>query len=260
MGKRHETIGIKQVIRFEWMQKAANLLLAGLEVSSIRKELHEYIAVQKAGSTELEKSCKTRTFAVNNLMNIWITPDPELVQFRDATLEMLGKNQSVAMAIHWAMISAAYPFWFNVAMQTGRLLSLQEHVSQRQIIYRVREQYGDRETVSRYARYVIRSFVAWGCLRETGEKGCYNKGIVTCIDDTYLTSLLLESTILASGIAKGALVMLLSSPSFFPFSLPYLSGESLSRQNRRVAVERYGLDEELLTLNQQNYREGPICL
>ena len=30
MGKRHEAIGIKQAIRFEWMQKAANLLLAGL--------------------------------------------------------------------------------------------------------------------------------------------------------------------------------------------------------------------------------------
>ena len=26
MGKRHETIGIKQAIRFEWMQKAVNLL------------------------------------------------------------------------------------------------------------------------------------------------------------------------------------------------------------------------------------------
>ena len=31
MAVRHETIGIKQVIRLEWMQKAANLLLVGLK-------------------------------------------------------------------------------------------------------------------------------------------------------------------------------------------------------------------------------------
>ena len=32
MGKRHEAIGIKQAIRLEWMQKATNLLLSGLDV------------------------------------------------------------------------------------------------------------------------------------------------------------------------------------------------------------------------------------
>ena len=44
MGKRHETIGIKQAIRFEWMQKTANLLLAGLDAKVIRQELHEFFA------------------------------------------------------------------------------------------------------------------------------------------------------------------------------------------------------------------------
>ena len=30
MGTRHDSIGIKQVIPYEWMQKAASLVLAGL--------------------------------------------------------------------------------------------------------------------------------------------------------------------------------------------------------------------------------------
>ena len=47
MGKRHEAIGIKQAIRFEWMQKAANLLLAGLDAKTIRQELHEFLADRK---------------------------------------------------------------------------------------------------------------------------------------------------------------------------------------------------------------------
>jgi hypothetical protein len=41
---------------------------------------------------------------------------------------------------------------------------------------RVREQYGERETVSRRVHYVLRSFVDWGGLKETAEKGVYENG------------------------------------------------------------------------------------
>lgn len=91
MGKRHETIGIKQAIRFEWMQKAANLLLAGLDAKTIRQELHEFLADRKVSNPEYEQSVQTRTFVVNNLMKIWVSPDPELIPFRDASLEFYGE-------------------------------------------------------------------------------------------------------------------------------------------------------------------------
>ena len=70
-------------------------------------------------------------------------------------------QQKQWLPLHSAILSAAYPFWFNVATQTGRLLKLQEQITQHQIFNRLKEQYGDRETVSRNARYTIRSFVAW---------------------------------------------------------------------------------------------------
>ncbi len=88
MGKRHESIGIKQTIRHEWMQKTTNLLLAGLDAKSIRKELHEFLANRKgSGSTE-ERGATSRTQVVNILMKIWVTPDKDLVQLRDATLQI----------------------------------------------------------------------------------------------------------------------------------------------------------------------------
>ena len=159
MGKRHEAIGIKQAIRFEWMQKAANLLLAGLDAKTIRQELHEFLVDRKGNGSEGERSDQTRTFVVNNLMKIWVSPDPELIPFRDASLAFLrdlpapsaarqAGNPSMALAVHWGMISAVYPFWFNVARQTGRLLALQDQVTQTQIINRLKERYGDRQTVS----------------------------------------------------------------------------------------------------------------
>ena len=248
MGKRHEAIGIKQAIRFEWIQKVANLQLAGLDAKTIRQELHEFLADRKGNGAEGKRSDKTRTFVVNNLMKIWVSPDPELIPFRDASLVFLREHASMAMAVHWGMISAVYPFWFNVARQTGRLLALQDQVTQTQIINRLKEQYGDRQTVSRYARFVIRSFVAWGALKDSEAKGCYEKAVPVSIADANLGIQMFESALLATPEAKGALGLLLNNPAFFPFHLPVMTGDFVSQRSDRIDVVRYGLDDELLKL------------
>ncbi len=249
MGKRHEAIGIKQAIRFEWMQKAANLLLAGLDARTIRQELHGFLADRKGNGSEGERSDQTRTFVVNNLMKIWVSPDPELIPFRDASLTFLRGNPSTALAVHWGMVSAVYPFWFNVARQTGRLLILQEQVTQTQIINRLKEYYGDRQTVFRYARYVLRSFVAWGVLRDSEAKGCYKVNTILNLDNPDLECLLFESALHASPETKGALTLLQKNPAFFPFSLSAITGGFIARHCKRLKVIKYGLDDEMLTID-----------
>lgn len=248
MGKRNESIGIKQVIRFEWMQKTVNLLLAGLDAKKIRQELHEFLADKKGNGSKGERSDQTRTFAVNNLMKIWVSPESELMPLRDASLSSMRENSSMALAVHWGMISAVYPFWFNVARQTGRLLALQEQVTQIQIIGRMKEQYGDRQTVSRYSKYALRSFVAWGVLKDSKTKGCYEKTPVLSITDGNQAILMLESALMAALESKGFLRLLLNNPAFFPFQFPVIAGDFVSRHNSRIEVVRYGLDEELLKL------------
>jgi hypothetical protein len=247
MATRHETIGIKQAIRLEWMEKTVNLILAGLEANVIRQELHEFfVGLQKTEGTEGSKN--TRTFLVNNLMRVWVDPEPELVAFRDAAIESLRRSSSNALPIHWAMISAAYPFWFNVARQTGRLLSLQDQVTQMQIINRMKEQYGDRQTISRYAKYVIRSFVVWGVLTDTGSKGCYAKSPKIQIDQVDRAALVYESVLLAEQVPKIAISLVQSNPALFPFAIQPMTGVRFSQLSKRVDVSRYGLDDELLVL------------
>lgn len=248
MGKRHEAIGIKQAIRIEWMQKAANLLLAGLDAKTIRQELHEFLSERKGSGSEGERSDQTRTFVVNNLMKIWVSPEPELVHFRDASLAFLREHPSMSLAVHWGMISAVYPFWFNVARQTGRLLALQDQVTQTQIINRLKEHYGDRPTVFRYARYVLRSYVAWGVLKDSETKGCYEKVLPVCLLDQNLAVLLFEAALHAAPEGKGALNILLNNPAFFPFQLPIMTGDLVAQRTARINVMRYGLDDELLEL------------
>jgi hypothetical protein len=248
MGKRHEAIGVRQAIRLVWMQKTANLMLAGLDPGSIRRELHELLAASKADGTEVKRSDETRRFAVNSLMKIWVTPDPELVPFRDASLAFLRENPAMNLPVHWAMISAVYPFWFNAARQTGRLLGLQDQVVQQQIITRLKEQYGDRQSVSRYGRFVIRAFIDWGVLKDSATKGCYEKSPPGSVFGPDLIALMVESALLASPDAKGALSLLINSPAFFPFQVPVMTGNLLSQHNERIEVVRYGLNDELLKL------------
>lgn len=248
MAKRHEVIGIKQAIRFEWMQKTVNLLLAGLDAKTIRQELHQFLADRKGSGAEGERGDTSRTQVVNILMKIWVSPAPELTSFRDASLIFLRENPALALAAHWGMLSAVYPFWFNVARQTGRLLALQDQVTQMQIADRLKEQYGDRQTVSRYARYVIRSFVAWGALKDSENKGCYKKATKAEITDKTLAILMIEAALLAHPEAKCPLGLLLNNPAFFPFQLPVMAGDFISQRSERIEVIRYGLDDELLKL------------
>lgn len=248
MSKRHEVIGIKQVIRIEWMQKAANLQLAGLDAKTIRQELHEFLSDRKGNGSEGKRSDQTRTFVVNILMKIWVSLEQELVPFRDASLAFLREHPSMSLAVHWGMISAVYPFWFNVARQTGRLLALQDQVTQTQIINRIKEQYGDRQTVSRYARFVIRSFVAWGVMKDSEANGCYEKSAPVIVVNSSLVILMFESVLYTSSEAKGMLGLLQNNPAFFPFQLPVMTGNLISHRSDRIDVIRYGLNDELLKL------------
>ena len=249
MSVRHKAIGIKQTIRIEWMQKTVELMLSGMELEKIRHELSEYLSCRKSDGSEGERSVLTRDFAVGNLIKIWASVEPSLSAFRDSSLAFLRGGHPGSMAIHWAMISAAYPFWFNTAKQTGRLLALQEQVTAAQIIGRLKEQYGDRQTVSRYAQFVIRSFVAWGVLEDSEPKGCYKRVAPVIVSDPLLTVSLLESALYAIPEGKADINTLLNSPALFPFQLMLITGDFISQNSDRVTVIRYGLDEELLKLS-----------
>ncbi|ADJ27044.1 hypothetical protein [Nitrosococcus watsonii] len=251
MGKRHEVIGIKQAIRYEWMQKAAHLLLAGLDAKTIRQELHDYLSDRMGSGVRAERSTEARSFAVTILMNIWVTPDPVLDTLRNDALLYLAQGRSAELAVHWSMISAAYPFWFNVARQTGRLLALQNQVTMKQVSRRLIEVYGERQTVSRNAQFVVRSFAFWGVLKDIAQQGCYQKIVSTPISDLNLVSLMLEAALHAIPKGKGTLDLLLNNPAFFPFQLPLMTGDFIGQRREHIEIIRYGLDDELLMLKKK---------
>ena len=130
-------------------------------------------------------------------------------------------------------------------------MNLQDQVTQQQIINRLKEQYGDRQTVSRYAQFVIRSLVAWGVLKDSDPKGCYERVTALLIPDKNLTILMFEAALHTTSEGKGVLGLLLNNPVFFPFQLPVMTGDFVARRTDHIDVVRYGLDDELLKLKEK---------
>ena len=248
MGKRHEKLGIKQTIQKHWMDHVVKMMLAGLSEKEIRAELVEFLANQKQSGGTGERGKKTYGMAISILAS-WFSPEKELIPFRNHALELIrNEDPQKWLSYHWAVISASYPFWFNVAKQVGRLFNLQDQVTQSQVFSRLKEQYGDRETVARNARYAIRSFVAWGVLKDSKVKGCYEQSKIMGINDPNLAILLYEAALHVDKEGKAALGLLKNNPAFFPFQLPVLTGDFISQHSNTIDVVRYGLDDELLKL------------
>ncbi|MBT3387718.1 MAG: hypothetical protein HN417_07295 [Desulfobacula sp.] len=248
MSARHDKIGIKHVIRLEWMDKTLDMMLAGMSPKEIRKELDVFLSDKKQSGGTGERGKEAYRKAVTNLMLTWCTPEKELIPFRDAVLELARNTPaSERIPLHWAMISAAYPFWFGVAKQIGRLLNLQDQITKKQIIQRLKEQYGDRETISRFARYVIRSFVAWDILEDASIKGNYiqKKKIPT---NPKQVAILTESTLLSTTESSHALRNVMESSSLFAFDISPIFGDYLLKNCSRVNVNQFSPGEEMISI------------
>lgn len=132
-------------------------------------------------------------------------------------LQRLPREEHVA--IHWGMCLAAYPFFGLVAETTGRLLRLQGTVAAGQVQRRLREQLGERETVTRATRRILRSFVDWSTLRDTPTKGLYCAAPMLPIPERRVTVWLLEAVMRGHTRERLPLRMLAPSPALFPFVL-----------------------------------------
>ncbi len=107
---------------------------------------------------------------------------------------------------------------------------------------------GERETVSRAARRVLRSYLDWGVLQETGSKGVYTAKVTLSIDDPRLIAWLTEAALHARANGSASLRDLLDSPSFFPFRIKPIHAESIKTASSRLDILRHGLDEDFVML------------
>lgn len=238
--------GIKQTIRLEWVIHTAQLYQQGLQPSEIRTQLAALLEDRRGTGNVGTRSENTRDFVIANLMRMWVTPLPQLEALRDAASALMTMcSTEEAHAINWGLILATYPFWYHIARHTGRLLTLQGTISQKQLTMRLGESYGATQTVSRYSQYIMRSFTAWGVILDTDTQGTYSPGPVIVIENPAIVGFLYESVIRAENKPK-PLVALQNDPAFFPYTMPYIAPQVLEHHNARVIVQRFGSQDDIV--------------
>ena len=245
-GDRFSKIGIQRELHLGWFGQAARLHAMGFDKRAARQEIYTYLDQAPGFSTPPTDQAKT--YIANPLIKTWIAPDDDLEPLRDELFQILQNEPGLELPIQWALLGAAYPFWFEVAAIMGRLLNLQDQATQAQIVARLKERFGDRQTVSRRARYIIRSMVTWGVLKDSKVKGCYEKTKPRLISNHDLVVLMLEAALRSRPLQNAVVRDLLSSPIFFPFELPRLTGDFIAQKSPRMELTRYGLDEEVITV------------
>lgn len=244
---RRMQVGFSQRLRLEWLERTAGLVSAGYGRKEIQAALQVLLKdCLSVGGTAVRGN---REKAITILLKIWVSPPARLAGLRNDGLDLLRRmTGDQRLAVHWGMAIAVYPFVAVVAEAVGRLLRLQDAVSLSEIQRRLREQMGERETVARAARRVVRCFIDWGVLQETPRKGVYGAALRREIKDEKLAAWLIEAVLIASGFDARPVWQLVSSPALFPFSLGMLTPYVIEA-NGRLAVYRQNVDEDVVMLS-----------
>ena len=249
--RRYNQIGLDRLVRLKWLKRTAYLFLAGNEAPAVKTALQQDLQGAFRSNNTKVRGSLDKTITI--LMKIWVRPPRDLYLLQREGLKLLSHMPGEDhIAVHWGMAMAVYPFWGTVAAHVGRLLRLQGTAAASQVQRRVREQYGERETVSRRVRYVLRSFVDWGVLKETSEKGVYTTGFPLAVDHEELIAWLAEAFLRAHPNGSVALRTFLDSTSLFPFRLSPISADHLVAVSGRLDVLRHGFDQELIMLRTES--------
>jgi len=246
MTNRYTQIGFSQRVRLEWFEHASRLVASGNAPAEIEVALKDILSDKLSVGGTAERG--NREKAVTILLKVWVRTPQDIVPLRDDGLKLLQDiPQSQHLAVHWGLSMAVYPFWAAVAETTGRLLRLQGTAAASQVQRRVKESYGERETVARAARRVLRSFHDWGVLDETGRKGVYEAAAPIPIFEPSKIAWMMEAFLRSKPDGRAPPKAIVDSPALFPFRFE-LNARAAAPHNERLDVAQHGLDEEIVML------------
>jgi hypothetical protein len=245
VGPKRKPIGFDRKIQLDWLDATADWAAQGLSLEDIRKRLEQLLKGKVSGAGPHSARGKTMTV----LLHIWVRVPAALGPLRDDGLAMLrDRSGRDRLPLHWGMCVATYPFFRDVAETTGRLLALQGSTALSQIVRRMAESWGDRSTLTRAVQRVVRSFVEWGVLVPTDERGIFaptRKMLVA--DRRGVSPWLVEAGLSNCERQARPFRTLVGNAWNFPFDLK-LSPRDIGNSSR-LAIFRQGLDEDIVTLS-----------
>ncbi len=244
--KRYSSIGYNRDVKMSWLDLVAELVSKGSQPKEIHSVLDDLLKDKLSVNSTAKRSSREKTITI--LLKTWARPDPVLGPLRDRGLSLLETTSNGArLCLHWGMTIAAYPFCAAVAETVGRLFRLQGETNSAEVQRRVRERFGQRETVSRSTRCALRSFVEWGAIKDTDKKGVYRAAPKVDLPNSAAMYWILEALLHTTETGTSLLSSLVTSPALFPFNMDIVPGGPV-QMAQTVEVIPHGWDDFILKL------------
>lgn len=236
-------IGFDRTIRLEWMDVVATRVGEGLSDAEIRAYLWDYFG--QKGEVAGGDAATRKTITV--LRHIWSFVPEDCREMRDNAMHLLANcTTQERVAVHWAITTATYPFFADVATAVGRLLRLQATVTSQQVYRRLKENWGDRSTVRRAGQHALSTMHTWGILSEAGKQGEFVPRAERIVMGDPVAVLIFEGLIRFNGGGAIPINELQRHPSLFAFE----TATSAARLRRcsQFKISRQGIDTDFVEL------------
>lgn len=234
MAGSQRSIGMDRPLQLDWLDAAAGRLAAGDTPKLAREHLWKMLEGVVAGSTPYTARGKTLTV----LGRVWLIPPKPAIALRDSAVRVVRHaTTEERLAVHWAMLSASYPFFVDVAALVGKSLGLNGDVALAQLTRRLVDTWGDRSTLRPAAQRIMRSMVQWGVLCDGKVRGTFTSAAKRISVPPEFSELLLEGILVSNGNGL-PLAQLRTHPALFPFAI-HLDMNRL-RKHPRMRVARQG--------------------
>jgi len=231
-------VGFDRRLQLDWLDATVGLCQETLDPSVVAEHLRQRLEREIAGTEAQRKT-------ITVLLRIWVNVPEGDSRLRDEALQLAAQIVSEErLWLHWGMSLLAYPFFRDVAATVGQLSRLQGIFSQAQIQRRMIENWGQRTTLRRAVRRLLRTFVDWGVLRDTDVRGRYDVAPRRQTENRALALWLLDCALQANDAEQVSLRELGQLSYTFPFDLlPFVNDV---RRSGRFEVARQGLDLEMV--------------
>ena len=234
-----QMIGFDRRLELDWLDTIVGLCQESMAPRIVADHLGKRLEGEIAGTEARRKT-------ITVLLRIWVNVPSEYHSLRDEAFQLASQvNARDRLWLHWGMSLLAYPFFRDVAATIGQLSRLQGTFSQAQILRRMVENWGQRTTLQRAGQRLLRTFVDWDLLRDTGTRGSYDAVPPLQTEHQTLALWLLQCALQANEADQIPLRELGQLSYTFPFDLLPFIGDI--RRSKRFEVSRQGLDLEMVS-------------
>lgn len=212
MSNKKPLVGFERHIELDWLNRTAGWIIEKKSAKEIHALIDEYLEPLIQGDTSRRKT-------KNVLSGAWVKCGDREREFKTLAEKLyIHSSRDEKIAIHFGMLIASYPFFYELSKILGRLFRLQQSIPSDQFYHRVIQVFGDRDSIKRAAARYLQSLSQWGLLDST-DKLAIKPGQKMTLHSSELITWMLSSVFFSQGESRLAVEELKADPAWFPFEI-----------------------------------------